>query len=67
MSTTREMDKLVREYRRKGWTVELTRGQHWRFTPPGGGGRSVIASGTPGNSSAINNVRSDLRRCERQP
>jgi predicted RNA binding protein YcfA (HicA-like mRNA interferase family) len=65
MSTTRDLEKIVREYRRRGWTVEQTKGQHWRFTPPGGG-RFVITSGTPGNVSAINHIKSDLKRCERQ-
>jgi len=64
MSTTRDIEKIVREYRHKGWTVEKTKGMHWRFTPPGGG-RYVIASGTPGNVSTINHIKADLKRCER--
>jgi hypothetical protein len=64
MSTKRELEKIVREYRRRGWRVELTPNCHWRWQPPSGG-RFIITSGSPGNSTAIYNIKADLRRCER--
>lgn len=64
MSTKRELDKLIRDYRQRGWTVVQTNSCHWKWKPPGGG-EFVITSGSPGNMRAIINIQADLRRCER--
>lgn len=65
MSAQREMRKLLREYRHLGWTVEYTRSSHLKLYPPGRTDKFVVVSGTPGNSRAIVNIRSDLKRLER--
>jgi hypothetical protein len=66
MSTKRELGKLIRAYRQKGWHVEMTRSHHWKFYPPGVRDRCVVTSGTPGSVTAIYNIQADLRRCERE-
>lgn len=65
MSQKREVDKIIRDYRRRGWQIERTGSGHWRFTPPGGG-RFVIASNSPSNMIGVFNIRADLKRCERR-
>lgn len=66
MSTRRELGKLIKQYRHKGWAIEPTHSGHWKFYPPGQRERYVVSSGSPGNVSAINNIKADLKRCERQ-
>lgn len=59
----REVLELADLARAAGWVVERTQGRHMRFVPPGGKGRIVVASGTPGDGArAIRNLRADLRR-----
>ena len=44
-----------------GWTVEVTKGDHLRWTPPGGGD-FVITCATPSDRRAVLNDRAILRR-----
>ena len=60
----RDLLRLLEAARKRGWTVERTRGSHWRLAHPGGA--LVVASGTPSCPSALKNLRAHLRRAERR-
>ena len=47
---------------RQGWRIEKTGKNHWRFIPPDKASPMVIASGTPSDARARNNLTSQLRR-----
>lgn len=62
-------DKALRSELRaaveRGWTASLTRKNHVRLLPPNGG-RPVFAPLTPSSSRAMKNIRSEIRRAERE-
>lgn len=37
LGANKEIEKLARKAKKQGWTVEITRGNHLKFVPPGGG------------------------------
>jgi len=37
LGSNKEIEKLARLARKQGWTVEVTRANHLKFLPPGGG------------------------------
>lgn len=47
----KEITKLARTARKQGWTVERTKGDHFRWTPPGG--RYVITAQSPRRMESI--------------
>lgn len=57
-----DLDDVVREARRQNFTVEPTRNQHLRFTPPDKSRQPVTTGGTPSDKRALQNLISDLRR-----
>jgi hypothetical protein len=60
----RDLARLLRDAQARGWSVELTRGGHWRLRHRSG--PAVIASATPSCRRGLRNVAADLRRVERQ-
>lgn len=59
----RDLDALVRDAKRQGWTVSRTRGSHLRFCPPPSKpGPCIFGPGTPSDSRGIKNLRAHLRR-----
>jgi hypothetical protein len=59
----RDLGRLLREARERGWMVERTAGSHWRLRHRSGA--VVFTGGTPGCRRALLNFRADLRRVER--
>jgi hypothetical protein len=57
----KDLRKLLSKY---GATVSKTGGGHWRIALPGGG--IVVASGTPSDRRALQEIRADLRRAQRR-
>jgi len=53
----KEIKELQRLARKRGWTVEPTKGGHMKWTPPKG--RFIIGSCTPRH---LYYLRADLRR-----
>lgn len=51
---------LVRRLRRQGWTAEITKGGHRRFTSPEG--EVVFGPFSPSDHRAIRNMVARLRR-----
>jgi len=64
VSLQREMRKLVRAARDRGWTVELTRNGHWRFLRDGS--PLLYSSSTPQDNRTIANTLAMLRRYEKK-
>lgn len=62
MSHQREMNRLVREAKQRGWTVEKTPGGHWQFRRPGS--PSLYSASTPQDVRTIANTAAMLRRHE---
>jgi predicted RNA binding protein YcfA (HicA-like mRNA interferase family) len=60
----RDLARLLREARGRGWRVERTARSHWRLRHPSGD--VVVASGTPSCPRSLRNVAADLRRVERR-
>ena len=59
----RDLAKLLRAARARGWQVTPTRGGHWKLTHPGGG--LVVTGTTPSDFRALANLRATMRRVER--
>ena len=58
----RELKKLPEA---KGWTIDLTNGDHVRLTHPDAA-NPVFAAKTPSDSRTIRNIRGDLRRAMKE-
>lgn len=57
----RQVEDWVREARRLGWHVEISRG-HWKWRRPDGS-FGTVTPGTPSNSGrSLENIRARLRR-----
>lgn len=56
----REMKDIVKTLRSQGWTVTLTRSNHYRCQSPSGA--STWTPSTPSDHRGIKNLRADLRR-----
>lgn len=59
LGTHKDLEKLARNARRAGWSVELTKGNHVRWTPPEG---DFIIGGLTSSSRGVQNLRARLRR-----
>lgn len=64
MTHTTEADKLWRQLRRQGFTVEHTKGGHIRITRSDMR-RPVFAAATPSDARSLSNVEAQLRRATR--
>lgn len=53
--------QLIRELEKQGWTVELTKGNHYKATPPGSK-LGVYFPSTPSDWRSLKNVLSELRK-----
>jgi hypothetical protein len=61
-STNSDFRVLVEKARAQGFRVELTKGGHYKFTPPDPAQRVFYAASTPSRPSRfIQHVRRDLR------
>lgn len=63
MSLKSDLNKMVREFRRLGWSVVKEKG-HYKWTPPGGG-PTIYSGSTPGDQRSLKNTLSQLRRAAR--
>lgn len=61
MSGKRETERLVRDLRAQGFTVELTGGNHWKVWKPGEEGCAFM-SYTPSDHRSVKNAITKLRR-----
>lgn len=57
---SREIDSLVKELRKQGWTCTKTKRSHWRLASPTGG--LTFCPSTPSDHRSIANTRADVRR-----
>jgi predicted RNA binding protein YcfA (HicA-like mRNA interferase family) len=62
--TNKDLRRLIRDARRRGWHATLTNGGHIRLTHPNGG--LVHTSYTPSDHRSIRNLDAQLRRAERR-
>ena len=58
----KDLRKLLDQF--PGATARKTGGNHWRIALPGGG--LVVASNTPSDRRALQEIRADLRRAARR-
>ena len=58
----KDLKRLLADY--PGATARKTGGNHWKINLPNGG--IVIASNTPSDRRALQEIRSDLRRAARR-
>lgn len=61
MSRRNEAEKLWRQLRRQGFSVERTNGDHMRITHPAMRG-PVFAASTPSDHHTMQNIQAELRR-----
>ncbi|MGB0817833.1 MAG: hypothetical protein ACPGQQ_02915 [Candidatus Puniceispirillaceae bacterium] len=59
----KDVKKLVKDLRKRGWTVTQGRG-HYKAEHPKGG--FIFMSLTPSDHHAVANMQADVRRLERQ-
>lgn len=59
MSDLKDLKKLAEQ---QGWTVEPTKGAHWKFTPPDKTKQAVILAGTSVSRCGLRNAMSLLKR-----
>ena len=55
----KDIEKLARRARKQGWQVEVTGGNHLKWTPPKG---QPIYGGLTSNSSGVRKLMWDLRK-----
>lgn len=60
MSRKHEVNKLIRELRRKGVHVEPGGSGHWRVTVDGS--TVITMASSPGGRYAVNSMKRDLRK-----
>lgn len=65
MSNRAEAEKLWRQFRRQGFTVERTNGDHMRITHPAMHG-PVISSSTPSDWHSLRNLQAQVRRAMKE-
>jgi len=56
----KDMNKLMREYRRLGWVITKTGGNHYKWVAPDG--RCIFTASTPGDFYNLANVKARLKR-----
>jgi hypothetical protein len=59
------MQRLADRAAAQGWTVEILRGGHWKWTPPVG--RFLISHGSPAGGRAYQNFLAYLKRAGFKP
>jgi predicted RNA binding protein YcfA (HicA-like mRNA interferase family) len=59
MAVPKDIAKLMKEAEKQGWTVSMTKGDHFKWMSPLGG--LFYSSQTPTDHRAINNLKRDLR------
>lgn len=59
------MDELMRRLESEGWTIELKKSGHRKFTSPKGA--VVFTSSSPSDYRALRNVERDLKRAGWRP
>ncbi len=64
--SSKDMKTLVREAEAQGWTVEVTGGGHYKWTPPDSE-RRIFSPTTPGDRRALKNLVAHLKRHGFQP
>lgn len=52
---------LVEAAKKQGFTIERTKGNHWKFIPPDKTKVIVIVAGSPSDFRAINKITSRLK------
>jgi hypothetical protein len=60
---TKELKSIIRLAIKKGYTVELRKNNHYKFTAPTG--KFFFTSATPSDHRAIANIVSDMKRAEK--
>ena len=61
-----DYESLFQVAERQGWRIETTKKNHFRLLCPSECGQHiVIASSTPSDHRGLRNVRSQMRKCER--
>jgi hypothetical protein len=56
-----DLMKLVRQYRKLGWSIEKTNSQHYKWVPPNGG-EIFFTSSTPSDWRTMANVQGYIKR-----
>lgn len=64
MAVNKELDRIVRQAKKRGWEVSLTRKNHRKLYHPKAG--TIFTSGTPSKPSVVANFRAELARVERK-
>lgn len=59
LGTDKDLEKLARQARRQGWTVETTGSNHLRWTSPSG---RVIITGLTMSKTSVRHAITKLRR-----
>lgn len=59
MAASKEFKTLINDAKQQGWTVELTRGGHYKWVSPLG--KFFFSSQTPSDNRALANLERDLR------
>lgn len=59
LGANKDIEKLARKARKQGWTVEVTRGNHLKFTPPNG---RPIFGGLTSCQTGVKKFSSQLRK-----
>lgn len=60
VGANKDIEKLVRLARKQGWTVEVTRGNHLKFVPPGG--KMPVFGGLTSCQTGVKKFSSKLRK-----
>lgn len=63
MSHRKEMKKLCRSLKKRGWTIGQTRNQHVKLIAPWG--ETIFAASSPSDYRSIKNLRALIRRKRR--
>lgn len=59
---TKELRKIIALAIKKGYTVEVRKNNHYKFTAPTG--KFFFTSATPSDHRATKNILSDMKRAE---
>lgn len=60
MGADKDTEKMIRQARKQGWDVSLTRGNHVKFVPPHGGG--IIFGSLTGSITGQRKLQAQLRK-----
>ena len=61
MSNKKELNDLMKIVLRLGWSVSMTKNNHYKWVAPDG--QFFYTSSTPSDKRALERIRKDLRRC----